>query len=143
LQGCLKNGGNQKATLQSSSSTSSSIKEEKGVEPPELKLEEDVEPPELKLEEDVQFPANLETIPFRLAWQSYMSYRKTGRMKPLQPASIAAQLKKLSEWGHDIAIAALNETIANAWQGIFYPKTGPAGTIVRPVFTRARAASCL
>jgi 5-methylcytosine-specific restriction endonuclease McrA len=96
-----------------------------------------------KEESEVEFPPNLQTITFRKAWDGYIAYRKTARMKPLQPASIAAQLKKLSEWGHDIAIAAINETIANAWQGIFFPKTTPAGTIVRTPFVKPRAASCL
>lgn len=81
-----------------------------------------------KREAEVEFPVNLQTIAFRKAWDGYIAYRKTARMKPLQTASITAQLKKLSEWGHDIAIAAITETIANGWQGIFLPKAGSAGT---------------
>lgn len=68
-----------------------------------------------------EVPECLRTPEFEQAWDGYIAYRKTARMKPLQPASIAAQLKKLSEWGHDTAIAAITETIANGWQGIFKP----------------------
>lgn len=91
----------------------------------------------------MEFPLNLQTIAFRAAWEGYIAYRKTARMKPLQPASIAAQLKKLSAWEHDIAISAINETIANGWQGIFFPKTTPTGATIKTPFAKPRAASCL
>lgn len=91
----------------------------------------------------MEFPENLQTIAFRKVWDSYIAYRKTARIKPLQNVSINAQLKKLGAWGHDIAIAAINETIANGYHGIFFPKTTPAGTIIKTPFVKPRAASCL
>lgn len=93
-------------------------------------------------EREVEFPENLQTIRFRKAWSDYLTYRKAGRMKPLLPASIEAQLKKLSTWGHDIAIQAIEETISNGWQGIFMPKPSSAGTINKP-FVKPKAASSL
>jgi len=102
LEGCLPNGSNQKATLllQSTSSNTSS-KEEVGGE----------------------FPANLQSADFGAAWESYLAYRKSSRLKSLAPASIQAQLRNLSEMGHDEAIEAIHQSIANGWQGIFPPKS--------------------
>ena len=70
----------------------------------------------------VEFPANLQSADFGAAWESYLAYRKSSRLKALAPASIQAQLRNLSEMGHDEAIAAINQSIANGWQGIFPPK---------------------
>jgi hypothetical protein len=72
--------------------------------------------------EEIEFPAKLQTSRFRQAWNEYLDYRKAAKFKPLQPASIKAQFKKLSEIGHDIAIEAITNSIANGWQGIFPPK---------------------
>jgi hypothetical protein len=73
-------------------------------------------------QEEIQIPSNLQTTQFRQAWNEYLDYRKAGKFKPLQPASIKAQLKQLSEMGHDIAVEAINTSIRNGWQGIFPPK---------------------
>ena len=75
-----------------------------------------------KREEEIEFPANLKSADFGAAWESYLAYRKSSRLKSLAPASIQAQLRNLSEMGHDAAIAAINQSIANGWQGIFPPK---------------------
>lgn len=72
--------------------------------------------------EEIEFPANLQTSQFRQAWSEFLNYRKVGKFKLLQPASIKAQLLKLSVMGHDTAIEAINDSIANGWQGIFPPK---------------------
>lgn len=76
-----------------------------------------------KEEVGVEFPANLKSADFGAAWESYLAYRKSSRLKSLAPASIQAQLRNLSEMGHDEAIEAINQSIANGWQGIFPPKT--------------------
>ena len=75
-----------------------------------------------KEEEEVEFPVNLQTAQFKKAWAGYLDYRKDSQMKTLHVLSINAQLKKMSEWGHNAAISAINETIGNGWQGIFAPK---------------------
>lgn len=75
-----------------------------------------------KREEEIEFPANLQTDAFARAWESYLAYRKASRLKTLAPASVIAQLRNLSEMGQDEAIAAINQSIANGWQGIFTPK---------------------
>lgn len=100
---CLSTEVNQKPTPSSSSSSS-----KKGDESPG--------------QEEIQIPHNLQTDAFAKAWESYLAYRKSSRLKALAPASIQAQLRNLSEMGHDAAIAAINQSIANGWQGIFPPK---------------------
>ncbi len=102
VEGLLEGSSDKKATLQSSITiTNTSSKEEVGVE----------------------FPANLKSADFGAAWESYLSYRKSSRLKSLAPASIQAQLRNLSEMGHDEAIEAIHQSIANGWQGIFPPKS--------------------
>jgi hypothetical protein len=91
-----------------------------------------------KEETMVEFPTNLKTPEFEKAWKEYLEYRKNGRMKSLLPTSQVAQLKKMSEWGHDAAIKAINESISQGWQGIFEPKATFNGKQQKP-----RAASCL
>ena len=88
---------------------------------------------EEKREEEIEFPANLQTSRFRQAWNEYQDYRKAGKLKPLQPASIKAQLFKLSGMGHDTAIEAINDSIANGWQGIFPPKAQKTMEARKPV----------
>lgn len=74
-------------------------------------------------EEGAAVPVNLQTPAFAAAWEAWFAYRKSAKLKRLAPVSIAQQLKKLGEMGHDQAIAAINESIANGWHGIFAPKT--------------------
>jgi hypothetical protein len=100
---CLSTEVKQKPTPSSSSSSSN-----KGDESPR--------------QEEIEFPANLQTTRFQQAWSEYLNYRKAAKFKPLQPASIKAQLKNLAEMGHDAAIEAIHNSIANGWQGIFPPK---------------------
>jgi len=112
LEGCLPNGSNQKATLLLQSTSTN--------------------------KERLEFPEALQTPEFEKAWEEYLEYRKRGRMKSLLPTSQVAQLKKMSEWGHDAAIKAINESISQGWQGIFEPKATFNGKQQKP-----RAASCL
>lgn len=76
-----------------------------------------------KQETQPEFPANLDTLSFRSLWMAYLEYRKASRMKNLLPTSVQAQLKKLSEWGHDAALESIQQTISNGWQGLFPPKS--------------------
>ena len=56
------------------------------------------------------------------AWNRWVAYRKDIR-KPVKPASIPAAQRKLAALGADQA-EAVEESIANGWQGFFPPKTG-------------------
>jgi hypothetical protein len=89
-----------------------------------------------KREEEIEIPASLQTSKFRQAWSEYLDYRKASRLKPLQPASIKAQLLKLSEIGHDTAIEAITNSIANGWQGIHPPKKNHPQTEARKPVVR-------
>jgi hypothetical protein len=57
---------------------------------------------------------------FREAWTAWVRHRKEIR-KPLTPTASERQLKKLADMGEARAIAALDHSMANGWQGIFEP----------------------
>ncbi len=64
------------------------------------------------------FPQNLNSQEFKAAWESYKTHRKELK-KPLGLKASEMLLKKLSAWGATAAILALEESIANGWQGVF------------------------
>lgn len=68
----------------------------------------------------IEVPTCLDTTAFELAWHLWEDHRRDIR-KPLTETSIRQQLKKLSALGHDRAIAAIEHSVANGWQGIFEP----------------------
>lgn len=68
-----------------------------------------------------EFP-KLNTETFRDAWERKMTHRKERKDKAYTKSTIKAKFKEFSEWGHDDAVQAINESIANNWQGIFKPK---------------------
>lgn len=57
---------------------------------------------------------------FAAAWADWKQHRKEIRKK-LTPTSVKRQLAKLAAMGEQRAIAALNHSILNGWQGIFEP----------------------
>ncbi len=57
---------------------------------------------------------------FKAAWQSWERHRMEIKKK-LTPESIRQQFKKFADMGEGRAIAAINHSIANGWQGIFEP----------------------
>ena len=81
-------------------------------------------------------PPNLQTADFVAAWETFLAYRRSMKLKPLQSASIVVQLRKLSEMGQDTAIEAINQSIANGWQGIFPPKNNSNPQEARKVVVR-------
>ena len=72
-------------------------------------------------------PEVLDTIEFRKAWSDYHEYRRSARIKTLKESSLKRLLSDMALWGHDQAILAINTSIRNGWQGIFYPKSTHAG----------------
>lgn len=66
-------------------------------------------------------PACLDTPEFRDAWATWEQHRKEKR-QPLTPSSRKVQLKNLAALGLSRAIAALENSTANGYQGIFEPK---------------------
>jgi hypothetical protein len=69
-------------------------------------------------------PPELNTNEFALVWQEWLKHRSETR-HPLKPTAQRAQLKKLAAMGLERAIAAIEHSIANGYQGIFEPKTPP------------------
>ena len=72
-------------------------------------------------ESDVDFselPESLNTPEFKETWIKFIQYRKE-RKKPLYPTSFLAKWKQMEAWGVANAINAINNSIANGWQGIF------------------------
>lgn len=74
---------------------------------------------------EIAWPVCLDTQPFRRSWDEYTAYRRERRLAVLKPISVQKQLERLALWGHDRAIAAINHTIANGYQGIVEPKEAP------------------
>jgi hypothetical protein len=72
----------------------------------------------------------LRTDAFRAAWLSWVEYRRQAG-KRLAPATAERQIRKLEGFGHDGAIASIEQSIGNGWQGLFDPdgdRGGNCGT---------------
>jgi hypothetical protein len=67
-------------------------------------------------------PAVLDTAEFRSAWDDYEANRKEAGHSKLTTRGREIKLKELADWGHDVAVQSIRESIANGWQGIFKPK---------------------
>lgn len=57
-------------------------------------------------------------------WETWVSYRKKIK-KPIKPESLEAAMRKMAKLGGRQA-EAVEESIANGWQGLFAPKSLPA-----------------
>lgn len=55
---------------------------------------------------------------FKEAWGKWVAYRKE-RGSPLKPTTIAAQFKAMGGVAEGVAIAAIEKSIFNGWQGLF------------------------
>jgi len=92
--------------------------------------------------EPVQLPFN---GVFEGAWKEWINYRKQAKIKPYTPLGLQKALTKLvAESGNDqtTAVAMIEESIANGWQGIFPLKNKaptknnpPAPVFVQPKTT--------
>ena len=71
----------------------------------------------------IELPESLQGEGFRVAWQDWCSHRAEIK-KNLTLTSTEKHLKVLGEMGLQRAVAAIENSIANGWQGIFEPK-GP------------------
>ena len=69
-------------------------------------------------------PDVLNNDAFLAAWADWVRHRSEIR-KPLKPTTIRQQLKKLAAMGTLRAVAAIEHSIANGYQGLFEPKTPP------------------
>jgi len=72
------------------------------------------------------FPEKLNTPEFKVAWTDWLKYRTEIRKK-MTPLTVNKQLSKLAEYSVAEAIAAINKSIQNSWQGLF-PEKLPASS---------------
>lgn len=70
----------------------------------------------------VTLPAELETEVFRAAWADWLAYRRECKISTYKPRAMAAQLATLAEWGHDVAVESIRQSIRQQWRGLFEPK---------------------
>jgi hypothetical protein len=70
----------------------------------------------------VVFPAGLDCPEFSEAWGQWRDHLTQKKVKRT-PIAAQMQLKKLGEMGRDRAIAAIHNSIAGNYQGIFEPST--------------------
>lgn len=63
-------------------------------------------------------PAELESHEFRVAWALFVDHRLAIK-KPLTPVAAALTMKKLRPLGAAGAVACLEESVCNGWQGVF------------------------
>lgn len=68
-------------------------------------------------------PEELRTRDFIKAWFEWCDYRLANRKK-ISRQACALQLKKLAKFGPQIAIAAIERSIENDWQGLFPERVG-------------------
>lgn len=84
-------------------------------------------------------PPFLDTPEFRAAWDEWKQYRSS-KGKPITALAAVKQLAKCDKWGSAIAVIAINEAIANDWQGLFEPKDKANGRKPVPDNRAARTA---
>jgi hypothetical protein len=65
-------------------------------------------------------PRELDSLDFRDAWERLVQHRRE-RRRPMTPTSAERLLGKLHKWGAARAIAAIDHSIAQGWQGVFEP----------------------
>ena len=95
----------------------------------EKRREENNTPPTPPKGEAVEIPPLLDTPAFRAAWEDWISYRRSARLKAYTPQGLTGQFNRLLAWGVERAIAAIRLSIAQGWQGIHEDKNaGRNGT---------------
>lgn len=73
-------------------------------------------------------PGVLDTAEFRSAWHDYENHRKASKHSKLTAQGQELKFREMAEWGHDIAVKAIRESIANGYQGIFKTKGNANGS---------------
>lgn len=86
----------------------------------------------------VELPVELRTSAFLRAWFAWCDYRARNRRKVSKEAC-TVQLNKLAKYGPEIAIEAIQQAIANDYQGLFPETVRIAGKIGPPRFSGIKA----
>jgi hypothetical protein len=77
----------------------------------------------------------LKTAEFRAVWEEWDGYRR-GKGKKFTAPTVKRQIPRLEGFGHAGAIASLENSMTNGWQGIFEP---PPTVVAAKVGARANA----
>lgn len=83
--------------------------------------EKEKEKTETRVRRACVFPPALASENFRQAWDRWGQFRKETKHK-LTPSTEEKQLKKLAAWGEAQAIASIEQSIEQGWQGLFEPR---------------------
>ena len=75
---------------------------------------------------EIEFPEALNTPEFKEQWNNFEAYRRENKFRRMKPRTIKAKLAEMDEWGEEVAIEQIRQTISNGWQGIFPPKSLPS-----------------
>jgi len=70
----------------------------------------------------VVFPPAIDCPEFRTTWEKWQRYRSERKLAKLVPTSIQSKLNELGAMGLTRAVAAIEHSISNNYQGIFEPK---------------------
>lgn len=80
-------------------------------------------PPPKGAVKEIPIPENLDTIPFREAWDEWKQFRREKR-NPLTPLTVKKQLKMLQGLGERGAINCIEKAIRNGYTGLWPDKNG-------------------
>ena len=79
-----------------------------------------------------EIPTSLKVPTFEAAWSEWDEYRKQSGFKPWTEITVRTRLKEFESYGPEIAAAAIRQSIANGWRGIFCDKIGRNGNGAQP-----------
>lgn len=73
---------------------------------------------------ELEIPSNLKEDKFLVAWAEWIQFRWTLKAIKDPVTLFRKQLEQLAIWGPENAVASLNASMMNGWQGIFAPRPG-------------------
>ena len=98
--------------------------------------EEEPAAPVASKKAEIPIPALLDTPEFRTVWADWEQHRRE-KKQTITPTTRNRQLKNMAEIGVVRAIAAIEESISQGWQGIYEPKGGVAAGGI-PIWKRMK-----
>jgi hypothetical protein len=75
-------------------------------------------------------PAELDTPAFREALEGWIRHRRE-KKRPVTPTAVSRLLARAAEMGEARAVAAINYSVSNGWDGVFESPKGRAGAARR------------
>ncbi|MDB4731516.1 hypothetical protein OAF98_03840 [Planctomicrobium sp.] len=87
--------------------------------------------------EEVRMPETLSVPGFQSAWMEWCSYRRESK-KPISKRAAHLQIAQLSKVGPDAAVAAIQKSILNDWQGLF-PSDNIKGETTNASYSRTNS----